>query len=607
MESTFILLPQPRQITPIPGTFALDRPIFPQMISPGTPGLKHAIPSLMESLPVSSSLREEGGAEFILAIDPGLKIPSQGYGLTITPDRILLESGDEAGLVYGIRTLQQLLQQSPVRLPCLDIRDFPDFPVRGVMLDISRDKVPTQETLHQLIDLLASWKINQFQLYVEHTFAYSGYPEVWENASPLTPDEIRELDAYCAERLIELVPNQNSFGHMKRWLIHPRLAPLAELQGKYDTPWGVEEGPYSLCPVDPRSSEFLGGLYDELLPNFSSRLFNAGCDETFDVGQGRSREACERNGKGRVYLDFLKQIHALTAERGHTMLFWADILMQYPKLTPEVPKDAIALDWGYEADAPFEEHSRTLADTGLAYYVCPGTSSWNSIAGRTTNALQNLRNAAEAGIKHHAAGYLITDWGDNGHWQMLPVSYLGFAAGAALSWALDANRERDFSLPVSLFAFHDPTGETGRFFAKLGDVYRLAGYEPPNSSTLFWLLKKSLPELKDYTALLSPEGLDQVEAAIRQSGSPQAGGPEGSRINREGEFTRRLLLHACKRGRLLLDTDPAAKEELKKHLQPEIDKLIQDTTRLWLERNRPGGLADSLEGFVRIKQEYLAE
>ena len=97
------------------------------------------------------------------------------------------------------------------------------------MLDISRDKVPTMETLYALVDLLAGWKINQLQLYTEHTFAYRQHPEVWAEASPLTGQEILGLDAYCRKRFVELVPNQNSFGHMHRWLKHARYAPLAEV------------------------------------------------------------------------------------------------------------------------------------------------------------------------------------------------------------------------------------------------------------------------------------------------------------------------------------------------------------------------------------------
>ena len=117
-------------------------------------------------------------------------------------------------------------------LPVGVIRDHPDLPVRAVMLDVSRDKVPTMATLRDLIDRLASWKVNQVQLYSEHTFAYRNHPDVHAAASPFTPDEIRELDAFCRARHIELVPNQNCLGHMNRWLAtsstaHSRSRPTA--------------------------------------------------------------------------------------------------------------------------------------------------------------------------------------------------------------------------------------------------------------------------------------------------------------------------------------------------------------------------------------------
>ena len=96
------------------------------------------------------------------------------------------------------------------------------------MLDISRDKVPTMATLFSLVDLLAELKINQLQLYTEHTFAYRNHPAVWAKASPMTGDEILQLDQYCRERFIELVPNQNSFGHMEQWLKLPQYRDLAE-------------------------------------------------------------------------------------------------------------------------------------------------------------------------------------------------------------------------------------------------------------------------------------------------------------------------------------------------------------------------------------------
>ena len=90
---------------------------------------------------------------------------------------------------------------------------------------------------------------------------------------------------------------------MERWLKHPRYLPLAESPDGAQTPWGFRwDGPFSLCPTDPAVLDFLAGLYAELLPNFTSGLFNVGCDETFDIGQGRSRAEAERHGVTTVYI-----------------------------------------------------------------------------------------------------------------------------------------------------------------------------------------------------------------------------------------------------------------------------------------------------------------
>src|SRR4030043_517319 len=352
----------------------------------------------------------------------------QGYLLHITPTSICIEAQDAQGLFYGSCTLIQILQyylsypgkndNLPNRsIPCLEVSDWPDFFNRGIMLDVSRDKVPTMETIFSLTDLLASWKVNQLQLYTEHTFAYQQHPEVWTDASPFTSEEIMRLDAYCRERFIELVPNQNSFGHLGHWLKFPRYAPLAEAPDGFDFPWGRNDGPFSLCPLDKGSLSLLTSLYDELLPHFSSRQFNVGFDETFDVGQGRSKTACEQFGVGRVYLEFLLKVYQEVTGRGFRLQFWGDMIIAHPELISELPKDCIALEWGYEGGHPFNEHAEIFAASGVTFYVCPGTSAWNSIAGRTDNCLANLTNAAQNGIQNGAIGYLITDWGDTGHWQ----------------------------------------------------------------------------------------------------------------------------------------------------------------------------------------------
>ena len=559
-----------------------------------------AVRSLQDALGAGWRAAPHAGLATIRFLRVGALEGPQSYRLRVAPDGVLAEATDRAGLFYAAVTLAQLARLSNGRLPACAIDDAPDFPARGVMLDISRDKVPTMATLFGLVDRLAGLKINQLQLYTEHAFAYSGHEEVWGRSSPVTGEEMRALDAYCRGRCVELVPNQNSFGHLERWLALPRYQGLAELpQGGAPLPWGgVHEKPTSLCPTDPRSMAFLAGLYDELLPNFTSRLFNVGCDETFDLrGEGRSRERVKQVGEGRVYLEFLQKIHALVSARGRRMAFWGDIIIHHPELVPEIPPDAVALEWGYEADHPFDAHGAKFSAARVPFYVCPGTSSWNSLSGRTQNMLENLRSAAENGLKHGACGYLITDWGDGGHWQPLGVSFAAFTYGASLSWCLEANRGID----VAQASDAHLTEGLGRVLLELGDVYRLCGALRGNGTELFYILSKpaSRPVLPGVTGATLRAALARVEALAAEVP------PGGSALAQEARHVAALLRAACRRGIALLDGGLHA-PETRRALAEETDALIAEHERVWRLRNREGGLSDSSARLLRIRQEYGA-
>ncbi len=536
------------------------------------------------------------------------QIPPQGYRLTVSPTGIGLSAGDSAGLFHGVTTVAQIFRQCGAHIPCGVIDDWPDFPIRGVMLDISRDKVPTMETLFSLVDLLSNLKINHFQLYTEHTFAYRNHGDVWHGCSPMTAEEMRELDAYCRRRFIELAPNQNSFGHLQRWLSLPRYKRLAECPDGFDWPWGGRSTlPFSLDPSNPQSLALLEELYDELLPNFKSPLFNVGCDETFDLGQGRNKERCARLGKGRVYLDFLLKIHELVKSRGRTMLFWGDIAMQHPDLIPEISSDAIALEWGYEAEHPFAEHAARFAAAKVPFYVCPGTSSWNSIAGRTDNCLENLRCAAEAGLAHGAAGYLITDWGDNGHWQVLPVSFLGYAAGAAMSWCTASNSRLQFAEALDVNVFQDRAQVMGGLAMDLGNAYLHVGTRYHNMTALFRLLHD--PGASGLPQTVTEETLEKTLRFIESAASPidraRMQRPDGPLIRDEYANTVKLLIHSCERG-LALRRGTESERETRERFSSDLKGILVEYRRLWLKRNRIGGLDDSIKGLERLNDETLS-
>lgn len=539
-------------------------------------------------------------------IDPSAVPDAEGYLLRVEPRRVLAVVREDAGAFYARQTLRQLARQGarPGTIPCVEIEDAPDLPNRGVMLDISRDKVPTMETLRALVELLSEWKLNRLQLYVEHTFAYEGHREVWEGASPMTGEEFETLDGWCREHRIELIPNQNSFGHMERWLVHPRYAPLAEIPFPVERlRAGERPGFMSLCPVDPRSIDLVSGLLAQLLPHFTSRLVNVGCDETAELGRGRSREEVERRGVGPVYLDFLLKIRDAVSRRGFRMQFWGDIVLEHPELIPELPKDLLALDWGYEADHPFDDECRRFAAAGLEFWVAPGTSSWLSIAGRTENMLGNVLAAAEAARAHGATGILTTDWGDHGHWQPLPVSYAGLSRGAALSWGLDANRDFPLARALDLHAYRDPAGKAGQASLDLGNVYREVGVLPKNASALaLLLLFPERPLDAKSLAGLTREGLEGARASIARA----ARGLPGD----EWRLAASMLDHACRLGIARLEAAGAFPEALpaatRSALAAELEAIVGTYRRVWLTRNREGGLEDSAGRLEALLRRYRA-
>lgn len=519
---------------------------------------------------------------------------AQGYILAITAGEILLTGHDAAGLFYAEQTLAQIRRQfaDTGKLPVVRIEDWPDFPNRGVMLDVARDKVPTMETLFAYVDMFASLKFNQLQLYTEHTFAYPGHEVVWQNASPMTAEEIQALDAYCRDRFIELVPNQNSFGHMHRWLQHEAYKHLGETPTSSD-----------LCPTNPGSIELLRSMYDGLLPNFSSDKVNVGCDETFSLGKGGSKAEVDRIGKGRVYLNFLKQIYDLVQGHGKTMQFWGDIILEYPELIPALPENIIAMEWGYEANHPFAKRGQKFAESGIPFYVCPGTSSWNSLLSRTDNALENLRLAAQNGLENGASGYLITDWGDSGHWQFAPISFVPFAWGAAVSWAYDANQNLNLARAADVHVFQDSAGVMSQAAMDLGSAHALTGVIRGNSTVYYGLLMHALQgnPSTGYLKGLTLDGVKncrtQLEGALARMKNAQMNRADADLILAEFAMNTRMALFAVRLGEERLKAGGVSTSQLpadvRASLVKELEGIVAEYRALWLSRNRPGGLDDS--------------
>jgi len=529
-------------------------------------------------------------------------LPPQGYELHIGPDSVELAAADDAGFFYGELTLAQLATIHAGALPQGVVRDHPDLPVRGVMLDISRDKVPTTARLHALVDRLASLKINQLQLYSEHTFAYRNHREVHAAASPLDAEEIRALDAYCRDRHIELVPNQNCLGHMNRWLAHERYRLLAIEPDGFVDPYGITREPMTIEPNDPRSLELVRELLAELLPLFTSRRVHVGLDEAWELPTARIDD----------FLRWATTLRGLPELEGHEMLMWGDMVSGQPDLLARLPSDVTVCEWGYDDWYPFDERCAALAAAGVPFWVAPGTSSWMSILGRVTNARNTCQRAAAAALAHGAVGYLNTDWGDLGHLQQPVVSEPGFAYGAAVSWCLDANADLDLGAALSEHVFRDPTGGLADAVLDAGDAHRIVTPQFPNMSTLVMnLYYPQLPVGRGLTKGFSADEIPDVERCLEEARSAAIGSrpdvSDASLVLDEVDFGIDLVALLLRDARARLDGDgflESVPTQVRASLGSELDTLTERYRSLWLANNRPGGLEDSVRWLDNLRRAY---
>lgn len=354
------------------------------------------------------------------------KLEREEYELNITETGIEIISSCDVGAYRAATSLLQLIKRQGNTLQAVKIKDKPQFERRGYMLDISRGRMPTMQTIKELVDFLSSLKYNEFQLYMEgDCFKYSAYSKYTCDVDCLTAEDIKELDAYCKERFMDLVPNQNSLGHLEKWLNRDEFKHLGLC--------AEGESANTINPLLPESLEFVSNLYDSLLPNFTSEYVNIGLDEAYGLGKFQMEEYTKKHGKDIAFMEWLNKLNDITTKKhGKKPMFWADMIYKSEKLYNMIPEGAIALEWGYELiqSQIMTEHAIMFKNAGINYYVCPSTNTHLTFTGRFDVTSFNIRTSAEIGAKFGAKGMLLTEWGNGGHpqfyvWDLVPAALMG--------------------------------------------------------------------------------------------------------------------------------------------------------------------------------------
>ena len=488
------VIPQPRQITVGPTRFQITGSTRLALVDPNSTDDRFAAEDfasdMREVAQLTFKISKGRSSKSILigklelpAIKDSLRrsgftapsdLDREGYVLVVTEREVIIAGASEAGTFYGLQTLKQLVrgEGSNAFIPAVQIVDWPAMRWRGVSDDISRGPVPTLDYIKRQLRTFAAFKLNMHSFYMEHTFASSSHPLIGPEGGSLTPDEIKELVAYARRHHIELVPEQQTFGHLHKALKLEKYNVLAEV------PYGDV-----LSPQREASYALIADWYRELDPLFPGKFFHIGADETFELGEGQSREAVRQRGVGQVYFDHLRRVRELLQPYKRELMFWGDIALNHPELIGSIPKDLIVMNWDYAARDDFGPRIKPFKDAGLRQFVCPGVQNWNQIFPNLNNARKNIVNFVRDGQAAGAIGMMNTTWDDDGD-ALFETTWYGIVLGAAAAWenkpvdveALD--RKFDWAF------FRNDGDHFMQALHELGDVNSRLGIG--SSNELFW-------------------------------------------------------------------------------------------------------------------------
>ena len=629
----FYLLPQPKKMEEREGIFKLN-PSYIYWQEETQPMILNAVEKLKSVLPegwryskVSERSEIKKGIELNWSSDEINN--EEGYVLDISCEKILIEAKTAKGAYYGIQTLMQILKQVSTEIPCLKITDYPTYKVRGLHYDISQPAmVPKIEELFTIVELLGHFKINHLQIYTEHTFRYRNHPSIGYDVNPLNSEDILKLDSYCRLHGIELVPAVPCLGHMADILCHyPDLAEdlgrgKYKIEGLKSSPrerwwldWligkegGLEFG-NTISPAHPQTYYFIESLFDELLPLFSSELFNVCCDEAWELGKGQSYELCQEKGTDLVFLEHISKLKKIAEKYGKRIMCWVDVIFHYhqdafpgefdPKVLSIFPKDVIALNWDYSREGTRFKFNKNLKEAGLDYYVCPSTCSWGWFFPSTELAFDNILKFSQSGLQYGAEGVLNTEWRDGGI-NFIENAWYGILNGADISWNTEYARKelpRRFST-----CFFQDCGDLGRATVLLGQSAEIIKKWRSIPSRLFFA---TFDELKNNIGITMEEAkkvIEDSEESLNIIRKAQVEGDYKNDVLKYYEFAAEAQVYLAEKIIFLLRED-FNKENISNFMHQMVN-FRERFEELWLEKYRKSELEIMvLPAFNRVIDDY---
>jgi hypothetical protein len=286
-----------------------------------------------------------------------------------------------------------------------------DFTIKAFHLDM-RCEVMTMDALKNFADHMASIGVNALIMEYEATFPYTQHATL-SNKYAYTKDEIKSFVQYCTAKKIDVIPLQNCFGHSEFILRHSRYAEIREDRKEVS----------QVCPMkEELAKEIFTEIFTEVAALHPSPYFHIGCDETYLLGSCKlCAEKVEKEGKSKLFVDYVKTMCDIAKSLGKTPLLWADIILKYPEAVTELPKDIIFIDWNYGWERDYFGKIDNLLHAGMKLWGAPALRSspdnlyltqWRKHFDNIADYVPECRDAGYKGI-------VMTSWSTGGTYGFL--------------------------------------------------------------------------------------------------------------------------------------------------------------------------------------------
>jgi hexosaminidase len=379
------------------------------------------------------------------------KIGKEGYVLILDKKQQLLMANTETGLFYGLQSLKQLVDAGWNRE--LVIADWPSLPQRVVFDDISRGPISTVAYIKQQIERMAALKLNGLSFYIEHVIQTKSYPDFAPANGKLTIADVKELSAYAAKYHMQLVGSFQSFGHFSNILALPQYQSMGETST-------------TISPLDPKARQFLESVITEMCAAFNSPYFNVNCDETFDLGKGKSKKYTDSVGVAKFYADHLKFLYDVVKKNGKQLMMWGDIALQHEEILDMLPRDIIYMTWEYGDPQSYSKWIDPFVKRNLKFMVCPGILNTNRLFPDLAIAKANINGFINEGYQKGTIGAYTTIWDEGGD-QLFSQDWYGVYMAAEKSWNVKAVFNEGFDQRYEQVAYGTRNGAYVKAISKL--------------------------------------------------------------------------------------------------------------------------------------------